>query len=71
MRAHAHCGVEREASVLPGEHLADVVRLDQPAAGEPAQHPHAYLLGDGGDGLFGTSPASLTGSNTPSMTQQW
>ena len=25
--------------------------VDQPAAGEPAQPPHAYLLGDDGDGL--------------------
>ncbi len=51
MRAHAHRGIEREAAVLPGEHLADVIRLDQPAAGKPTQHPHAHLLGDGGDGL--------------------
>ena len=35
-----------------GSHFADIVRFDQPAAGEPAQHPHAYLLGDGGDGLW-------------------
>ena len=26
--------------------------LDQPAAGKPTQHPHAYLLGDGGDSLW-------------------
>ena len=52
MRAHAHCGVEREAAVLPCQHLADIVRLDQPAAGEPPQHPHAHLLGDGGEGVW-------------------
>ncbi|WP_295540644.1 hypothetical protein [uncultured Thiohalocapsa sp.] len=34
-----------------GEHLADVIALDQPAVGKPAQHPHAHLLGDGGEGL--------------------
>jgi hypothetical protein len=51
VRAHAHRGIEREAAVLPGEHLADNVRLDHPAAAKPAQHPHAHLLGYGGDGL--------------------
>jgi hypothetical protein len=30
--------------------MFNIVRLDQPAAGEPAQHLHAYLLGDGGYG---------------------
>jgi len=39
-----------ETAVVPGKHLADIPRLDQAAAGEPAQHPHAYLLGDGGEG---------------------
>jgi len=32
LRAHAHRGVERETAVLPGEHLADIITLDQPAA---------------------------------------
>jgi hypothetical protein len=44
-------GIQREAAVLPGEHLADIVRRDQPAEGEPAQHPHAHLLGNDGEGL--------------------
>jgi len=48
---HAHRGIQRETAVLPGEHLADILRLDQAAAYEPAQHPHANLLGDGGHGL--------------------
>jgi len=34
-----------------GSHFTDIVRLDQPAAGEPAQHPHAYLLGDDGEAV--------------------
>jgi hypothetical protein len=51
VRAHAHRGIQREAAVFPREHLADILRLDQAAAGEPAQHPYAHLLGDGGDGL--------------------
>ena len=51
MRADARRAIQREAAVLPGKHLADILRLDQAAAGKPAQHPHAYLLGDGGDGL--------------------
>jgi len=51
VRAHAHRGIKRESAVLPGQHFADIVRLDQPAAGEPPQHPHAHLLGDDGDGL--------------------
>ena len=51
VRAHAHRGIERESAVFQGQHFADIVRLDQPAAGEPPQHPHAYLLGDGGEGL--------------------
>jgi hypothetical protein len=51
MPAHAHRGIQREAAVLPGEHLAHVVRLDQPAAGKPPQHPDAYLLGNDGEGL--------------------
>jgi len=48
MRAHAHRGVQREAAVLPSEHLADILRLDQAAAGKPAQHPDTHLFGDGG-----------------------
>jgi len=51
VRGHAHRGIERESAVLPGQHFADIVRLDQPAAGEPPQHPHAHLLGNDGDGL--------------------
>jgi hypothetical protein len=37
MRADVHYGIQGEAAVLPGEHLSDIVRLDQPAQGEPAQ----------------------------------
>jgi hypothetical protein len=48
----AHRGIQREAALLPGEHVADIVQLDQPAAGEPAQYPDAQLLGDQGDGLW-------------------
>jgi hypothetical protein len=51
VRRDAHRGIQRKAAVLPSEHLADMVRLDQPAAGEPAQHPHAHLLGNDGEGL--------------------
>jgi len=35
-----------------GSHFADVITLDQRAAGKPPQHPHAYLLGDGDDGRW-------------------
>ena len=51
VRANAHRGIQREAAVLPGEQLADILRLDQAAAGEPAQHPDAHLFGYGGEGL--------------------
>jgi len=49
--AQGHRGIWRETAVLPGEHLADVITLDQPAAGKPLQHSDAHLFGDGGDGL--------------------
>jgi len=54
VRGDAYRGIRREAAVLPGQHLAGIAGLDQPAAGEPPQHPHAHahLLGDGGDGLW-------------------
>lgn len=32
--------------------LRTLSRLISPLRGEPAQHPHAPLLGDGGDGLW-------------------
>ena len=51
MCADANRGIQREATVLPGEHLADVITLDQPAAGKPAQYPDAHLFVDGGDSL--------------------
>ena len=46
-----HRGVEGEAGVLPGEHLADVIGLDQTATGEPPQHPAAHLFKDRCDGF--------------------
>jgi hypothetical protein len=54
MRADVRRAIQREAAVVPGEQVADIVRLDQPAAGEPPQHPHphAHLLSNGGDGLW-------------------
>jgi hypothetical protein len=52
LRGNTDPGIHRAESVPPSQHLAHVVRLDQAAAGEPAQHPHAYLLGDGGDILW-------------------
>jgi hypothetical protein len=51
VRAHAHRGIAREPAILPGEHFADVITLDQPASGEPPQYPHAHVLGNDGDGL--------------------
>jgi hypothetical protein len=53
LRAHAHLGIQREAAVLSGAHVADVITLDQAAAGEPLLPPPAYLFGDGSDGLGG------------------
>jgi hypothetical protein len=47
--ADTHCGIEREAAVVPRAHGASVIGSEQAAAGEPAQHPVAHLLGDGGD----------------------
>jgi len=44
MRADANCGTQGEADSLPGQHLADIVRLDQPAAGKLAQHPDTRLF---------------------------
>ena len=49
--ANPHLGIEGESAVLPGEHRADVIRVDEPTAGEPPQHPRAHPLGDGGDVL--------------------
>jgi len=49
----ARHGIQGEAAVFPREHLADIVLLDKPAAGEPAQRPQARLLGDGGGFLRG------------------
>jgi len=78
----AHRGIQREAAVVPGQHFADIVRLDPPAAGEPAQHPYAHLLGYGGDGLrcqlsggaktdgLRNITGILNRLETPSMTQQ-
>ena len=57
IRGDAHRGIQREAAVVPGEHLADILRLDQAAAGEPAQHTRAHLLGDGGDSYGVTAAA--------------
>nr|WP_242464234.1 hypothetical protein [Thiococcus pfennigii] len=34
--------------MLPAEHVAGLRGLEQAAAGEPAQHPSAHLLGDRG-----------------------
>jgi len=45
----AHRGVEREAAVVPSEHVANVIGIEQPVAGEPAQHAAAYLLFDHGN----------------------
>ena len=45
----AHRGVEGEAAVVPREHVAGGVGVEQPAAGEPTQHPPAHLLGNGGN----------------------
>jgi hypothetical protein len=58
--------------MLPGEHVAGVVGLEQPTVGEPAHHPAADLLGDGrhrvrrqGRGLAELTPPVAGGSNTP------
>jgi hypothetical protein len=53
LRRDARRGIQGEAAVFPREHLADIVVLDRPAASEPAQRPHAQLLGDGGGFLRG------------------
>ena len=37
-RGDARRGIDLESAVLPIEHLADIVWLDQSAGGEPAQH---------------------------------
>ena len=52
LSGNPHLGVQRESAVLPSEHLADVITVDQAAAGEPSQHPSRYLLADSGDGLW-------------------
>jgi hypothetical protein len=44
----AHASVEREAAVVPGEHVAGVIGIEQPVAGDPAQHPAAHLRFDRG-----------------------
>ena len=48
---NAHRSVEREAAVVPPEHVVGGLGVEQPAAGEPTQHPAAYLLGDGAEVL--------------------
>ncbi|MEA3274904.1 MAG: hypothetical protein U9Q81_06345 [Pseudomonadota bacterium] len=47
--ADTHRGIEREPAVVPREHVAGVIGIEQTAAGEPAQHPVARLMGDGAD----------------------
>jgi hypothetical protein len=44
----AHRGVEREAAVNPGEHVAGVIGIEQAVAGEPVQHAAADVLLDRG-----------------------
>ncbi len=44
-------GANGEAAILPREHLADVITVDQAAAGEPPRHPHAHRLEDRCDGV--------------------
>jgi hypothetical protein len=51
LRDDAHRGIQGQATGLPSKHLADIFGLDQPAAREPTQHPHAHLLGDRGEGV--------------------
>ena len=46
----AHPGIQREAAVVPSEHPAHIVWLDQLPAGKLAQHAHP--LGNGGK-IFG------------------
>ncbi len=47
----AHRSVERKPAVLPGQHVAGVIRIEQPVVGEPAQHPAADLRFDHGSGF--------------------
>ena len=46
-----HASIERKPTVLPGQHVAGVVRIEQLVVGEPAQHPAADLRFDHGSGF--------------------
>lgn len=48
LASNAHRRVRREAAMLPAEHVAGLLGLEQTAAGEPPQPPSAHLLGDRG-----------------------
>ena len=49
MTGDAHASVEREAAVFRGQHIAVIIGIEQPAAGEPAEHAAADLLFDHGN----------------------
>jgi len=48
-RDHAYWRAPRPRREKPLLHLAPFITLDHPAAGKPAQHPDAHLLGDGSE----------------------
>ncbi len=48
----AHRGVERETAIVPSQHVAGVVGIEQAVAGEPVQHAAADLLFDHGSRLW-------------------
>ena len=49
MTGDAHRSVEREVAIVPGEHVAGIVGIEQAVAGEPAQHAAAHLRFDRGN----------------------
>jgi hypothetical protein len=56
MAGNAYRSVKRETAVVPAEHVAGIIAIEQAATRKPTQHPAAYLLGDAGDLLSRQCP---------------
>jgi hypothetical protein len=56
MAGNAYRSVKRETAVVPAEHVAGIIAIEQAAARKPTQHPAAYLLADARDLLSRQCP---------------
>ena len=48
MAGNACRSFKRETAVVPAEHVAGIIAIEQAATRKPTQHPAAYLLADAG-----------------------